>query len=113
MLIGMAVAALIYVLVAMLSSMLVPAADLAAAKSGALFRVLEVGRARLPAGLFAAIGLFAVINSALINMLMASRLLYGMANERVLPRDLRPGAPDPAHAVGLDRVHQRRSRSSW
>ena len=35
---------------------------------------------------FAAIGLFAVVNSALINMLMASRLLYGMANERILPR---------------------------
>jgi amino acid transporter len=27
-----------------------------------------------------------VINSALINMLMASRLLYGMSNERILPR---------------------------
>jgi amino acid transporter len=32
--------------------------------------------------------MFAVANSALINMLMASRLLYGMANERVLPRVL-------------------------
>ena len=29
---------------------------------------------------------FAVANSALINMLMASRLLYGMANQDVLPR---------------------------
>ena len=32
--------------------------------------------------------MFAVANSALINMLMASRLLYGMANERVLPAAL-------------------------
>ena len=32
--------------------------------------------------------MFAVANSALINMLMASRLLYGMANEQVLPRFL-------------------------
>jgi amino acid transporter len=32
--------------------------------------------------------MFAVANSALINMLMASRLLYGMANERVLPAPL-------------------------
>jgi amino acid transporter len=29
--------------------------------------------------------MFAVANSALINMLMASRLVYGMSNERVLP----------------------------
>jgi basic amino acid/polyamine antiporter, APA family len=85
MLTGMAVAATIYVLVAVLSSMLVPAADLAAAKSSALFRVLEAGAPGFPLGVFAAIGLFAVVNSALINMLMASRLLYGMSNERVLP----------------------------
>ena len=85
MLIGMAVAALIYIVVAVLSSMLVPAADLAAAKSSALFRVLEAGAPGFPLGVFAAIGLFAVVNSALINMLMASRLLYGMSNERMLP----------------------------
>jgi basic amino acid/polyamine antiporter, APA family len=86
MLLGMAVAAAIYVIIAVLSSMLVPADDLAAAKSSALFRVLEVGAPGFPLGLFAVIGLFAVVNSALINMLMASRLLYGMSNERVLPR---------------------------
>ena len=83
MLIGMAVAALIYVVVAVLSSMLVPAAELAAAKSSALFLVLEAGAPGFPLGVFAVIGLFAVVNSALINMLMASRLLYGMSNERV------------------------------
>ncbi|GAA1184774.1 APC family permease [Pseudonocardia alaniniphila] len=86
MLLGMAVAAAIYVIIAVLSSMLVPADDLAAAKSSALFRVLEVGAPGFPLGVFAVIGLFAVVNSALINMLMASRLLYGMSNERVLPR---------------------------
>ena len=32
--------------------------------------------------------MFAVANSALINMLMASRLLYGLANQDVLPRSL-------------------------
>jgi APA family basic amino acid/polyamine antiporter len=47
--------------------------------------VLQVSAPGFPLQLFAAIGLLAVINSALINMLMASRLLYGMANERVLP----------------------------
>ena len=85
MLTGMAVAVAIYVAVAVLSSMLVPADVLAEAKSSALFRVLEAGAPAFPLTVFAVIGLFAVINSALINMLMASRLLYGMSNERVLP----------------------------
>jgi len=85
MLLGMGVAASIYVVIAVLSSLLVPAADLEEAGSGALLLVLEVGAPGFPLGVFAVIGLFAVINSALINMLMASRLLYGMANERVIP----------------------------
>jgi APA family basic amino acid/polyamine antiporter len=74
------------VVVAVLSSVLVPAEELAAAGSSALFRVLEAGAPGFPLAVFAAIGLFAVVNSALINMLMASRLLYGMANERIIPR---------------------------
>jgi amino acid transporter len=36
-------------------------------------------------GIFAFITMFAVANTALINMLMASRLLYGMGREGVLP----------------------------
>jgi basic amino acid/polyamine antiporter, APA family len=83
---GLATAAVIYILVAITSSLLIPARDLAAARSNALLEVVEVGAPGFPLRVFAFIGLFAVINSALINMLMASRLLYGMANERVLPR---------------------------
>ncbi|MDT0349634.1 APC family permease [Pseudonocardia charpentierae] len=99
MLLGMGVAAAIYVIVAVLSSMLVPADVLAAAKSDALFKVLDAGAPGFPLAVFAAIGLFAVVNSALINMLMASRLLYGMANERIIPRP-------------FGRVHQNR-RTPW
>ena len=99
MLLGMGVAATIYVIVAVLSSMLVPADVLAAAKSDALFKVLDAGAPGFPLAVFAAIGLFAVVNSALINMLMASRLLYGMANERIIPRP-------------FGRVHQNR-RTPW
>lgn len=83
---GMAAAALIYVLVAITSSLLIPANELAGAKSNALLKVISVGAPDFPLRLFAIIGLFAVVNSALINMLMASRLLYGMANEGILPR---------------------------
>ncbi|MBM7771630.1 amino acid transporter [Actinokineospora baliensis] len=86
MLIGMGIAAVIYVLVAVTSSLLVPAHDLAGAKSDALLKVLSVGAPGFPLWVFALIGLLAVINSALINMLMASRLVYGMANEKIIPK---------------------------
>jgi amino acid transporter len=48
MLLGMGVAAAIYVAVAVLSSMLVPADDLAGAGSGALFLVLDAGAPGFP-----------------------------------------------------------------
>ncbi|HEY0641383.1 MAG TPA: APC family permease [Pseudonocardiaceae bacterium] len=83
---GLGAAAVIYILVAITSSLLIPADALAAARSNALLEVIKVGAPGFPLRLFAVIGLFAVVNSALINMLMASRLLYGMANERILPR---------------------------
>ncbi|GAA3847522.1 APC family permease [Saccharothrix violaceirubra] len=83
---GMVVAAVIYVLVAVTSSLLIPADELAGAKSSALLRVVEVGAPGFPLWVFSLIGLFAVVNSALINMLMASRLVYGMANERIIPK---------------------------
>jgi basic amino acid/polyamine antiporter, APA family len=83
---GLGAAAVIYILVAITSSLLVPADDLEAARSSALLQVIGVGAPDFPLRVFAFIGLFAVVNSALINMLMASRLLYGMSNERILPR---------------------------
>lgn len=86
MLLGMGAAGLIYVLVAITSSLLVPAERMAALESEALLEVVRVGAPGFPLGLFAIIGLFAVINSALINMLMASRLVYGMSRERIIPQ---------------------------
>jgi amino acid transporter len=83
---GLATAAVIYVLVALTSSLLISASDLSDAGSGALLEVINVGAPNFPRWVFEWIGVFAVINSALINMLMASRLLYGMANERILPK---------------------------
>ena len=53
-----------------------------------LLKVLQAGAPGFPIGLFAGITVFAVANTALLNMLMASRLLYGMAQERVLPAAL-------------------------
>jgi basic amino acid/polyamine antiporter, APA family len=53
--------------------------------SGPLLEVVKAGGVVFPPKLFALIALFAVTNSALINIMMASRLCYGMANERILP----------------------------
>ncbi|WP_306334396.1 APC family permease [Streptomyces sp. KL118A] len=83
--IGVAVTGTIYVLVALVSSLLVDHRTLEGS-SGPLLEVVKAGGVDFPHELFALIALFAVTNSALINIMMASRLCYGMANERILPR---------------------------
>ncbi|MCM2390141.1 APC family permease [Streptomyces albipurpureus] len=83
--IGVAVTGTIYVLVALVSSLLVDHRTLAGS-SGPLLEVVKAGGVDFPPKLFALIALFAVTNSALINIMMASRLCYGLANERILPR---------------------------
>lgn len=83
--IGVAVTGTIYVLVALVSSLLVDYKVLEGS-SGPLLEVVKAGGIDFPHNLFALIALFAVTNSALINIMMASRLCYGMANERILPR---------------------------
>ncbi|WP_326582304.1 APC family permease [Streptomyces sp. NBC_00487] len=85
--IGVAVTGTIYVLVALASSLLVDAETLEGS-SGPLLEVVKAGGVDFPHKLFALIALFAVTNSALINIMMASRLCYGMANERILPRGM-------------------------
>ena len=53
--------------------------------SGPLLEVVKVAGLQFPPKLFAMIALLAVSNTALMNMIMASRLVYGMARERVVP----------------------------
>lgn len=83
--IGVGVTGTIYVLVALVSSLLVDHRTLESS-SGPLLEVVKAGGVYFPPKLFALIALFAVTNSALINIMMASRLCYGLANEKVLPR---------------------------
>ena len=78
-----------------------------------LLEVVAAGAPDLPIDeIFPFISMFAVANSALINMLMASRLLYGMAKQEVLPPFARQGAPGAADAVGGDHLHDGASRSA-
>ncbi|WP_327634790.1 APC family permease [Kribbella sp. NBC_00482] len=87
MLIGLCATGVIYVLVAISAVALVSPDEL---NKGAtpLLKVVQAGAPGFPLELFAWITMFAVANSALINMLMASRLLYGMSHEQVLPGPL-------------------------
>jgi len=82
---GLAIAGVVYVLVAIVAVALVPVGTLAASDTP-LVEVVKAGAPGLPIEeIFPFISMFAVSNTALINMLMASRLIYGMARQHVLP----------------------------
>jgi amino acid transporter len=100
---GLAVTGLIYVLVAISAITLVPANELGQGETP-LLKVVQAGAPGFPIGIFAVITMFAVANSALINMMMASRLIYGMSREGVLPPVLgkvHPGRRTPYIAIGF------------
>lgn len=81
---GLAIAGTLYLLVTLVASGVVPTAELAGS-SAPLVLVGEQGPLGLDPKVFAAITLFALANGALINMIMASRLVYGMAEEGIVP----------------------------
>lgn len=85
MLTGLGITGIIYILVSISAIAIVPAGELGEGEAP-LLKVVSAGAPNLPFDqIFPLISMFAVANSALINMLMASRLLYGMSRQRVLP----------------------------
>lgn len=81
---GLVITGTIYVLVSISAITLVPAEQLSKGDTP-LLQVVQAGAPNFPLWIFGFITMFAVANSALINMLMASRLVYGMSREHVLP----------------------------
>jgi amino acid transporter len=73
-----------------------------------LLEVVKTGAPDFPIDkVFPFLTVFAVANTALINMLMASRLLYGMANQKVLPAALGkvlPGRRTPWAGIAFSTV---------
>ncbi len=66
----------------------------------------------VPPRLFRLIALVAVANGALLTMIMASRLTYGMASEGLLPSVFARVLPQRRHLLGGDyRYHRRRHGS--
>jgi APA family basic amino acid/polyamine antiporter len=81
---GLLITAAIYTLVSISAITLVSPEQLGEGETP-LLKVVQAGAPNFPVGIFGFITMFAVANTALINMLMASRLVYGMSRERVLP----------------------------
>jgi amino acid transporter len=84
---AMIVGASIYVAVAITSVSVVPWQELAAAP-GPLTEVMRRAAPAIPVVVFAGITLFAVANTALVNYVTSSRMIYGMARQGLLPSAL-------------------------
>ena len=81
---SLATAGVVYVLVALASSAALPPEELQES-TGPLLAVVEATGAGIPSWVFSLIALVAVANGALLTMIMASRVTYGMAEQGLLP----------------------------
>ncbi|WP_208006878.1 APC family permease [Aeromicrobium phragmitis] len=81
---SLAVAGVLYMLVGTAASIALSSDELSES-SGPLLAVVEETGVAVPAWLFSLIALIAVANGALLTMIMASRLAYGMGNQGLLP----------------------------
>jgi amino acid transporter len=98
---GLLLGGIIYVSVALVASMAVPT-DKLAESDGPLLEVVQLGPLAVDTKLFAAVALFSLANTILINLITASRLLYGMGEEGVVPKVFRrvhPGRRTPIAAI--------------
>ncbi len=99
---GLAIAGLLYTAVLLVSSTGHPNRELAsrAPRSSSSARPAARRRPKV----FSAITLFALANGALINMIMASRLVYGMSEEGIAPGffgRVLPGRKTPITAIAF------------
>ncbi|WP_317229071.1 APC family permease [Clavibacter sp. MX14-G9D] len=81
---SLATAGVVYVLVALASSAALAPEDLQDS-TGPLLAVVEATGVGIPSWVFSLIALVAVANGALLTMIMASRVTYGMAEQGLLP----------------------------
>lgn len=81
------ISTLIYMAVAITAVSVMPHEELAASNRP-LVDVVVTAAPWFPAWLFGVIAVFAVANTALLNFIMGSRLLYGMARQKLLPSPL-------------------------
>jgi APA family basic amino acid/polyamine antiporter len=100
---ALATAGVVYLLVTLVAPMVVNLGQLTGSDAP-LLEVVKEGTISVPEKLFSAIALFALTNGALLNMIMASRLIYGMSEQGVVPRafsSLLPGRRTPWVAIAF------------
>jgi basic amino acid/polyamine antiporter, APA family len=83
--VGITITGITYMLVAFFTTALVPI-DVLRETDQDLLEVVRAGAPWFPLMVFSVIAMTAVGNTSLINLMMSSRLLYGMAKERTIPR---------------------------
>jgi len=86
-LLAVLIASIIYITISLVAVSVIPAAELAAS-SAPLVDVVKRAAPWFPPIAFAFIAMFAVANTALLNFIMGSRLIYGMANQGLMPKVL-------------------------
>jgi basic amino acid/polyamine antiporter, APA family len=83
-LLALGIAGTIYIIIAWLAIQVITPSELAASNAP-LLDVVRLAQPNFPQIIFTVIALFAVLNTALLNFVTASRLLFGMSREGLLP----------------------------
>ncbi len=83
-LLSLGIAGIVYVLVSWLATQVISPVELANSKAP-LLDVVSQSQPNFPRIIFTFIPLFAILNTGLLNFVTASRLLYGMSREGLLP----------------------------
>ncbi|MCZ2830494.1 APC family permease [Modestobacter sp. VKM Ac-2986] len=99
-------AGVVYVAIGLVASIVLPTEELAGS-TGPLLEVVRATGLGVPDQLFSAIALIAVANGALLTMIMASRMVFGLAEQRLLPPVLGavlPGRRTPWVAIVVTTV---------
>lgn len=81
------VSSVIYMLISVIAVSVIPAHELANSTQP-LVDVVAKAAPWFPSRLFSFISMFAIANTALLNFIMGSRLVYGMSREKLLPKVL-------------------------
>lgn len=84
---ALTIAALVYLAICITVVSVLPASQLATS-AAPLADVMKIAAPWFHPKLFSAVALFAVTNTALLNYIMGSRLVYGMSRQGLLPRFL-------------------------
>jgi amino acid transporter len=98
---ALGVTGVVYLLVVLVATTVVPPETLARSRAP-LLAVVQRSTDAIPDRLFTLIALFAVANTGLLNFIMGSRLIYGMSRQGLLPSALgrvHPGRRTPHLAI--------------